>query len=28
MTVRIFEGKIPVIGAGSWVHPSADVIGH
>jgi carbonic anhydrase/acetyltransferase-like protein (isoleucine patch superfamily) len=27
MTVTSFEGKMPVIGEGSWVHPSADVIG-
>ena len=27
MTVTSFEGKTPVIGDGSWVHPSADVIG-
>jgi phenylacetic acid degradation protein len=27
MTINAFENKVPVIGAGSWVHPSADVIG-
>jgi phenylacetic acid degradation protein len=27
MTVSSFEGKTPQLGAGSWVHPSADVIG-
>ena len=27
MTVTSFEGKIPDIGEGCWVHPSADVIG-
>jgi phenylacetic acid degradation protein len=27
MTVRSFDGKIPRIGEGSYVHPSADVFG-
>ena len=27
MTVTSFEGKTPSIGEGSWIHPSADVIG-
>ena len=27
MTVRAFEGKTPVFGAGTYVHPSADVFG-
>ncbi len=27
MTVASFEGKTPRIGAGTWVHPSADVFG-
>ena len=27
MTVRSFEGKNPIIGAGTYVHPSADVFG-
>ena len=27
MTVTTFEGKRPRIGAGTWVHPSADVFG-
>jgi carbonic anhydrase/acetyltransferase-like protein (isoleucine patch superfamily) len=27
MTVTSFEGKTPVIGAGCWIHPSAEVIG-
>jgi len=27
MTVSSFEGKTPEIGEGSWIHPSADVIG-
>ena len=27
MTIRSFEGRTPVIGAGTWVHPSADVFG-
>ncbi|MCX6362784.1 MAG: gamma carbonic anhydrase family protein, partial [Actinobacteria bacterium] len=26
MTVTSFEGKIPAIGDGCWIHPSADVI--
>jgi len=28
MAIRSFEGKIPVIGAGTFVHPSADVFGN
>jgi len=27
MTIGIFEGRRPVVGPGSYVHPSADVIG-
>jgi carbonic anhydrase/acetyltransferase-like protein (isoleucine patch superfamily) len=27
MTVARFEARIPVIGAGTWIHPSADVFG-
>ncbi len=27
MTVRAFEGKTPVVGPGTWIHPSADVFG-
>jgi carbonic anhydrase/acetyltransferase-like protein (isoleucine patch superfamily) len=27
MTVQAFEGRTPRIGAGTWVHPSADVFG-
>ncbi len=27
MTICSFEGKVPVIGEGTWVHPSADVFG-
>ena len=27
MSVDSFEGKLPLIGDGCWVHPSADVIG-
>ena len=27
MTVDSFEGRVPQIGAGTWVHPSADVVG-
>jgi carbonic anhydrase/acetyltransferase-like protein (isoleucine patch superfamily) len=27
MTVSTFEGKTPSIGRGSWVHPTAEVIG-
>ena len=27
MTVRSFEGKTPVIGSGTYVHPTADVFG-
>lgn len=27
MTIVSFEGKTPQVGDGSWVHPSADVIG-
>jgi phenylacetic acid degradation protein len=28
MAVGSFEGKTPVIGRGTWVHPSADVFGN
>jgi carbonic anhydrase/acetyltransferase-like protein (isoleucine patch superfamily) len=27
VTVRSFEGKVPVIGEGTWIHPTADVFG-
>ena len=27
MTVTSYEGRVPVIGEGCWIHPSADVIG-
>jgi len=27
MAIRSFEGKVPRIGAGTYVHPSADVLG-
>ena len=27
MSIDSFEGKVPLIGAGTWVHPSADVFG-
>jgi len=27
MAIRSFEGRTPTIGAGTWVHPSADVFG-
>lgn len=28
MTIGSFEGKTPKIGSGTYVHPSADVLGH
>ena len=28
MTICAFEDKVPVIGEGTWVHPSADVFGN
>lgn len=28
MTINAFEGNTPVIGAGSYIHPSADVLGN
>ena len=28
MTICAFEDRVPVIGEGTWVHPSADVIGN